>query len=317
MSKKVAVIAIGGNSLIKDKAHQSVQDQYLAADETAKHIVEMINEGWDVVVGHGNGPQVGFLLQKAEIAEKAVNMPMAPLEVCGAQSQGQIGYQLVQCLQNRMKEAGINKPAACVIEQTIVNKNDPAFQNPTKPIGGFMTEEEAKSKAAELGWVVVEDAGRGWRRVVPSPEPKRIVELDAIRASVEDGSVVICCGGGGIPVKKVGNFHKGVGAVIDKDNVSSLLADNLNADILLILTAIDKVRIRYGKPDELSLDSMSLTDARRYIADGEFAAGSMLPKVEAAARFVENGNGRIAVIAALHQAGEAVKGQAGTVIFSE
>ena len=165
MTKKVAVIAIGGNSLIKDKAHQSVQDQYLAADETAKHIVEMINEGWDVVVGHGNGPQVGFLLQKAEIAEKSVNMPMAPLEVCGAQSQGQIGYQLVQCLQNRMKEAGINKPAACVIEQTIVNKNDPAFQNPTKPIGGFMTEEEAKAKAQELGWVVVEDAGRGWRRV--------------------------------------------------------------------------------------------------------------------------------------------------------
>ena len=182
MSKKVAVIAIGGNSLIKDKAHQSVQEQYFAADETAKHIVEMIKEGWDVVIGHGNGPQVGFLLQKAEIAEKVANLAMAPLEVCGAQSQGQIGYQLVQCLQNEMKKAGVNKAAACVIEQTVVNKNDPAFQNPSKPIGGFMTEEEARIKERELGWNVVEDAGRGWRRVVPSPLPERIVELDAIKA---------------------------------------------------------------------------------------------------------------------------------------
>ncbi len=173
MSKKVAVIAIGGNSLIKDKAHQSVQEQYFAADETAKHIVEMIKEGWDVVIGHGNGPQVGFLLQKAEIAEKVANLAMAPLEVCGAQSQGQIGYQLVQCLQNEMKKAGVNKAAACVIEQTVVNKNDPAFQNPSKPIGGFMTEEEARIKERELGWNVVEDAGRGWRRVVPSPLPCR------------------------------------------------------------------------------------------------------------------------------------------------
>lgn len=315
MSKKVAVIAIGGNSLIKDKAHQSVQDQYLAADETAKHIVEMIKEGWDVVVGHGNGPQVGFLLQKAEIAEKSVNMPMAPLEVCGAQSQGQIGYQLVQCLQNQMKKAGINKPAACVIEQTIVNKNDPAFQNPTKPIGGFMTEEEAKSKAAELGWVVVEDAGRGWRRVVPSPLPEKIVELDAIKALINAGIIVVSIGGGGIPVieNEKGELE-GIAAVIDKDFGNSLLAQNLNADMLVISTAVEKVAINFGTPEQKWLDHMTLDEAKKYMAEGvHFKKGSMAPKIQAIINFLEAG-GKEALITNPENILRAIHGETGTRI---
>ena len=315
MSKKVAVIAIGGNSLIKDKAHQSVQDQYLAADETAKHIVEMIKEGWDVVVGHGNGPQVGFLLQKAEIAEKSVNMPMAPLEVCGAQSQGQIGYQLVQCLQNQMKKAGINKPAACVIEQTIVNKNDPAFQNPTKPIGGFMTEEEAKSKAAELGWVVVEDAGRGWRRVVPSPLPEKIVELDAIKALINAGIIVVSIGGGGIPVieNEKGELE-GIAAVIDKDFGNSLLAQNLNADMLVISTAVEKVAINFGTPEQKWLDHMTLDEAKKYMAEGvHFKKGSMAPKIQAIINFLEAG-GKEAIITNPENLLRAIHGETGTRI---
>lgn len=315
MSKKVAVIAIGGNSLIKDKAHQSVQDQYLAADETAKHIVEMIKEGWDVVVGHGNGPQVGFLLQKAEIAEKSVNMPMAPLEVCGAQSQGQIGYQLVQCLQNQMKKAGINKPAACVIEQTIVNKNDPAFQNPTKPIGGFMTEEEAKSKAAELGWVVVEDAGRGWRRVVPSPLPEKIVELDAIKALINAGIIVVSIGGGGIPVIENENGDlEGIAAVIDKDFGNSLLAQNLNADMLVISTAVEKVAINFGTPEQKWLDHMTLEEAKKYMAEGvHFKKGSMAPKIQAIINFLEAG-GKEALITNPENILRAIHGETGTRI---
>ena len=315
MAKKVAVIAIGGNSLIKDKAHQSVQDQYLAADETAKHIVEMINEGWDVVVGHGNGPQVGFLLQKAEIAEKSVNMPMAPLEICGAQSQGQIGYQLVQCLQNCMKQAGINKPAACVIEQTIVNKNDPAFQNPTKPIGGFMSEEEAKAKAKELGWVVVEDAGRGWRRVVPSPLPEKIVELDAIKALIDAGVVVVSIGGGGIPVvvNDEGNLE-GIAAVIDKDFGNSLLAQNLNADMLVISTAVEKVAINFGTEEEEWLDHMTLEEAKKYMAEGKhFKKGSMAPKIQAIINFLEAG-GKEAIITNPENILRAIHGETGTRI---
>ncbi|MBQ6343598.1 MAG: carbamate kinase [Anaerolineaceae bacterium] len=315
MSKKVAVIAIGGNSLIKDKNHQSVQSQYLAADETARHIVEMIKEGWDVVIGHGNGPQVGFLLQKAEIAEKAANLAMAPLEVCGAQSQGQIGYQLVQCLQNEMKKAGVNKSAACVIEQTVVNKNDPAFQNPSKPIGGFMTEEEAKIKERDLGWTVVEDAGRGWRRVVPSPLPERIVELDAIKALIDAGIIVVSVGGGGIPVVENENGElEGIAAVIDKDFGNSLLAQNLNADVLVISTAVEKVAINFGKPDQQWLDHMTLEEAKKYMAEGiHFKKGSMAPKIQAIINFLEAG-GKEAIITNPENILRAIHGETGTRI---
>ena len=311
--KRKIVVALGGNALGKN-----LNEQLSAVKFTAKALADLIEDGNEVVITHGNGPQVGRIdSAMAALCREDSSVERTPLSMCVAMSQAYIGYDIQNALREELLSRNIHKPVATIVTQVLVDGDDPALQNPTKPIGKFMSEDEAQKEHERLGFTMREDAGRGWRRVVPSPEPKKIVELDAIRASVEDGSVVICCGGGGIPVRKVGNFHKGVGAVIDKDNVSSLLADNLNADILLILTAIDKVRIRYGKPDELSLDSMSLTDARRYIADGEFAAGSMLPKVEAAARFVENGNGRIAVIAALHQAGEAVKGQAGTVIFSE
>ena len=310
---KKIVVALGGNALGKN-----LNEQLSAVKFTAKALADLIEDGNEVVITHGNGPQVGRIdSAMAALCREDSSVERTPLSMCVAMSQAYIGYDIQNALREELLSRNIHKPVATIVTQVLVDGDDPALQNPTKPIGKFMNEAEAQKEHERLGFTMREDAGRGWRRVVPSPEPKKIVELDAIRASVEDGSVVICCGGGGIPVKKVGNFHKGVGAVIDKDNVSSLLADNLNADILLILTAIDKVRIRYGKPDELSLDSMSLTDARRYIADGEFAAGSMFPKVEAAARFVENGNGRIAVIAALHQAGEAVRGQAGTVIFSE
>ena len=315
MSKKVAVIAIGGNSLIKDKAHQSAQDQYLAADETAKHIVSMIQEGWDVVIGHGNGPQVGFLLRAAELAEKEDAMPVTPLDVCGAQSQGQIGYQLAQCLGNRMKAAGIAKPVACVVEQTVVSADDPAFLNPTKPIGGFMEEAEAKKKAAELGWTVVEDAGRGWRRVVASPLPRRIVELEAIQALIEAGVIVVSIGGGGIPVveDEAGQL-KGVAAVIDKDFGNSLLAQKLNADLLVISTAVEKVAIHFGTPEQQWLDEMTLDEAKALMAEGiHFAKGSMAPKIQAVINFLEAG-GKEAIITNPENILRALHGETGTHI---
>ncbi|MBQ3265187.1 MAG: carbamate kinase [Ruminococcus sp.] len=310
---KKIVVALGGNALGKN-----LNEQLNAVKFTAKAIADLIEDGSEVVITHGNGPQVGRIdSAMAALCREDSSVERTPLSMCVAMSQAYIGYDIQNALREELLSRGIKKPVATIVTQVLVDGNDPALSNPEKPIGKFMTAEEAQKEHEKLGFTMREDAGRGWRRVVPSPEPKRIVELDAIRASVDDGSVVICCGGGGIPVKKVGHFLKGVGAVIDKDNVSALLADHLNADILLILTAIEKVKIRFGKPDELSLDSMSLEDVRRYIADGEFAAGSMLPKVEAAARFVKGGAGRRAIIAALHQAGDAIKGKAGTVIFSE
>jgi carbamate kinase len=203
--RKIAVVAIGGNSLIKDKSHQTVEDQYQAAKETTRHIADMIETGWDVAIGHGNGPQVGFILRRSEIAHKVEGMHEVPLEVCGADTQGAIGYSLQQNLQNELHRRGIQKPVATVITQVLVDKMDPAFNNPTKPIGGFMDESEADTRAADLGWNVVEDAGRGWRRVVPSPLPKEVVELDSVKALIDNGGVVITVGGGGIPVIDIGD----------------------------------------------------------------------------------------------------------------
>ncbi|HNY94831.1 MAG TPA: carbamate kinase [Flexilinea sp.] len=315
MAKKVAVVAIGGNSLIKDKDHQSCQDQYLAAKETSKHIVDMIQAGWDVVIGHGNGPQVGFILQKAELAEKEIGLAMAPLDVCGAQSQGQIGYMLAQNLQNELKKRGIAKPVACVVEQTVVDKNDPAFQNPSKPIGGFMSEAEAKAKAKSEGWTVIEDAGRGWRRVVPSPIPQEIVELEAIKTLIDAGVVTISVGGGGIPVIRNDKGElEGVAAVIDKDFGSSLLARNIKADMLLISTAVEKVAINFGKPDEKWLDKMTLAEAKAYLSEGKhFKNGSMAPKIQACIWFLEAG-GKQALITNPENIGRALRGETGTLI---
>ena len=313
--KKVAVIAIGGNSLIKDKQHQTVEDQYLAAKETAQHIADMIEAGWDVAIGHGNGPQVGFILRRSEIAHKVEGMHEIPLDVCGADSQGAIGYALQQALQNELYRRGIKKSVATIITQTLVDRNDKAFQNPTKPIGGFMDEAEAERRANEMGWTVVEDAGRGWRRVVASPLPKEVVELNTVETLVNAGVVVITVGGGGIPVIDSGNgVYQGVAAVIDKDYASSLLARAIHADLFLISTAVEKVALNFGKPNEKWLDRMTLTEARNYLAEGiHFAKGSMAPKIQAIIWYLEAG-GKQALITSPQNIGRALRGETGTWI---
>ncbi len=312
---KLAVIAIGGNSLIKDEKRKTVEDQYQAAKETTYHIADMIEQGWDVAIGHGNGPQVGFILRRSEIAAKVEGMHEVPLDVCGADSQGAIGYALQQNLQNELYRRGIKKPVATVVTQVLVDKNDPAFKNPTKPIGSFMDEAEAKRRQAEMGWSVVEDAGRGWRRVVASPLPKQVVELEAVRTLLNAGTVVITVGGGGIPVIDVGDHeYKGIAAVIDKDYASSLLARLLKADLFLISTAVEKVAINFGKPNQQWLDRMTLDEAKAYLAEGtHFAKGSMAPKIQAIIWYLENG-GKQALITNPENIGRALKGETGTWI---
>ena len=314
-NRKIAVIAIGGNSLIKDSKHQSVEDQYEAAKETCKHIADMIEAGYEVVIGHGNGPQVGFILRRSEIAAKFEGMHEIPLDVCGADSQGAIGYALQQNLQNELRRRGINKPVATVVTQVLVDQNDPAFKNPTKPIGGFMDEAEGKRRHSEMGWTVVEDAGRGWRRVVASPLPKEIVEIEAIKALIAAGVIVISTGGGGIPVvrNEAGDLE-GVAAVIDKDFGSSLLATNVGAELFVISTAVEKAALNFGKPDQKWLDKMSLDEAKKYLAEGtHFAKGSMAPKVQAIIRFLEGG-GKQALITNPDNIGRALKGETGTLV---
>lgn len=317
MAKKVAVVAIGGNSLIKDKNHQSVEDQYQAAKETSHHIVDMIEDGWDVAIGHGNGPQVGYILRRSEIAHKAEGMHEVPLDVCGADSQGAIGYALQQNLQNELKKRGIKKAVATVVTQVEVDRNDTAFKNPSKPIGSFMDETEAKTREKEMGWSVVEDAGRGWRRVVASPIPQKVVEFDAVKNLIDAGVMVVTVGGGGIPVveNEKGELE-GVAAVIDKDYASSLLARNLKADLLLISTAVEKVALNYGKPDQKWLDRITLAEAKQYLAEGtHFAKGSMAPKVQAIIWFLEAG-GKQAIITNPENIGRALKGETGTWIVA-
>lgn len=315
MAKKLAVVAIGGNSLIKDEKHKTVEDQYDAAKETTFHIADMIEAGWDVAIGHGNGPQVGFILRRSEIAAKVEGMHEVPLDVCGADSQGAIGYALQQTLQNELYRRGIKKPVATVVTQVLVDKNDPAFKNPSKPIGSFMDENEAKHRETDMGWSVVEDAGRGWRRVVASPLPKEVVELDAVKALIDVGTVVVTVGGGGIPVIEVGDHqYQGVAAVIDKDFASSLLARLIKADLFLISTAVEKVAINFGKPDQKWLDKMTLAEAKQYLAEGtHFAKGSMAPKIQAIIWFLENA-GKQALITNPDNIGRALKGETGTWI---
>ena len=315
MAKKLAVVAIGGNSLIKDNSRVSVEDQYQAAKETAYHIVDMIEAGWDVAIGHGNGPQVGFILRRSEIAAKVEGMHEVPLDVCGADSQGAIGYALQQNLQNELRRRGIEKTVTTVVTQVRVDPNDKAFQNPTKPIGGFMDEAEAKRRQQEMGWNVVEDSGRGWRRVVASPIPQEVVELPAVKTLLDAGVVVITVGGGGIPViRNEQGELQGVAAVIDKDYASSLLARQINADLMVISTAVEKVALNFGKPDQKWVDRMTLAEAKQYLAEGtHFAKGSMAPKIQAIIWFLEAG-GKQALITNPENIGRALKGETGTWI---
>jgi carbamate kinase len=314
-NRKLAVVAIGGNSLIRDEKRVTVEDQYVAAKETTYHIADMIEAGWDVAIGHGNGPQVGFILRRSEIAAKVEGMHEVPLEVCGADSQGAIGYALQQNLQNELQRRGIQKNVATVVTQVLVDKDDPAFQKPTKPIGGFMSEEDAKKRAREQGWTVVEDAGRGWRRVVASPQPKEVVELQTVKTLLDAGTVVVTVGGGGIPVIDSGNRQlQGIAAVIDKDYASSLLARLIQADLFLISTAVEKVALNFGKPDQKWLDRITLAEARAYLAEGtHFAKGSMAPKIQAIIWYLENG-GKQALITNPDNIGRALKGETGTWI---
>ena len=313
--RRRAVVAIGGNSLIKDKQHQTVRDQYIAAGETCWHIAAMIEEGWDVAIGHGNGPQVGFILRRSELS--AHELHEVPLDVCGADSQGAIGYALVQNLENDFRQLGLDRHAVAVVTQVEVAADDPAFQHPTKPIGSFMDEEDAERRRAE-GWAVVDDANRGWRRVVASPQPIRIVEEDAIKRLLDEGFVVVSVGGGGIPVVVDADGKlTGVAAVIDKDLASSLLATRIDADLLMITTAVEKVALDFGTPDQRSIDHMTLAEARGYLAEGRhFAAGSMAPKIEAVIGFLERG-GELAVITDPENVERALRGETGTTIVRE
>ena len=313
-NNNIAVVAIGGNSLIKDKQHVTVEDQYLAAKETTIHIADMIEAGWNVAIGHGNGPQVGFILRRSEIAHKVEGMHEVPLDVCGADTQGAIGYALQQNLQNILTKRGIKKSVATVITQVAVDPKDQAFKNPTKPIGSFMDEENAKTREKDLGWKVVEDAGRGWRRVVPSPKPIKILEEEAIGILLREGTVVITVGGGGIPVIKVDDEYKGVAAVIDKDYASALLAISINADLFLISTAVEKVALNFGKPNQKWVDHMTLEQADQYLKDGiHFAEGSMAPKIKAIIWYLREG-GKKAIITNPENISRALKGETGTTI---
>ena len=312
---KLAVVAIGGNSLIKDDKKVTVEDQEAALRETALHLVDMIEAGWDLAIGHGNGPQVGFILRRSEIAARVEGMHEVPLDVCGADTQGAIGYELQQALQNEYHKRGLKKSAATVITQVLVDQNDPAFQKPSKPIGSFMQEADARRREMEMGWSVVEDAGRGWRRVVPSPMPKKILELEAVKLLLKAGMTVITVGGGGIPVVDSGNGeYQGTAAVIDKDYASSLLAREIGADLFLIATAVEKIAINFGKPDQRWLDKMTLAEAKGYLTEGShFAKGSMAPKIQAVIWFLENG-GKQALVTNPENIGRALKGETGTWI---
>ena len=312
--KGVAVVAVGGNSLIRDEAHKTVQDQYHAGVESMCHIADMIQQGWDVVITHGNGPQVGFILRRSELSRNELHE--VPLDFCGADTQGAIGYMFDMALHNEFLTRGIDKKIVAVVTQTVVDRNDKAFQNPAKPIGSFMTEVVAKERAAKEGWTVVEDAGRGWRRVVASPIPQRIVEADAIKALINAGFVVVGVGGGGIPVieDEHGNLV-GVEAVIDKDFGSALLAVMIKADLFIISTAVERVALNYHKPDQRWLNKMTLAEAKAYTAEGHFAKGSMLPKVQAIIRFLEQG-GKQALITNPENITRALAGETGTWIVN-
>lgn len=307
------VIALGGNALIEDPHHVTVHDQYLAAGHAAANLMAPIRSGHALAVVHGNGPQVGFILRRAELARGTLHE--VPLDSCVADTQGALGYNIQMALRNEMNREGIGREVVTVVTQVLVDPDDPAFTDPTKPIGGFMAEEEARRRSDEEGWKVVEDAGRGWRRVVPSPSPREILEKGVIRSLVESGTVTIAAGGGGIPVSRTESGEiAGVEAVIDKDTAAALLARDLGADRLVIATAVEKVCLGFGTPDERRIDSMTVAEARGYIKEGQFGKGSMLPKIEAMISFVTS-TGKPGLICDLNHLATALEGEGGTVIL--
>ena len=310
MAKRI-VVALGGNAL-----GNTPEEQLELVRHTAKTIVDLAQDGYEVIVGHGNGPQVGMINLAMEFScTKGGNTPYMPFPECGAMSQGYIGYHLQQAIQQELKVRGVDKECAAIITQVVVDANDPGFAKPTKPVGSFYTKEEADKIAAEKGFTFVEDAGRGYRRVVPSPIPQRIVELKVVEQLVKAGDIVITVGGGGIPVVETEQGLKGVAAVIDKDRSSALLAQSIGADMLIILTAVDRVCINYNKPDQKELPTMTLEEAEKYIEEKQFAPGSMLPKVQSCMEFVKNNtHGGTALITSLQKAKVALQGETGTII---
>ena len=310
--RRLAVIAVGGNALLTGPDRESIPDQYEAAYQTARRIVPLVREGWRVIVTHGNGPQIGFVLRRSELARGEV--PIVPMDYAGADIQGAVGYMFVQALENALVESGMSDCAAAVVTRVEVAADDPAFENPTKPIGFYMSEEVARELADCEGWIVREDAGRGWRRVVPSPTPVRIRDLDTISALADKVAVVVACGGGGIPVF-VGDDGSctGAEAVIDKDLASSLLARELGADRFIVSTSVPRVAINFGKPDQEWLDRVTLEEVLVLEAEGHFLAGSMGPKVRAVAEFVAE-SGQRGVITDIEHLAEAIDGNAGTQI---
>lgn len=313
--RKRTVIAVGGNSLIRDKHHLKVEDQYREITKTATHIVEIIKAGYDVVITHGNGPQVGFVLRRSEIAWEHEGLHFVPLQSCVANTQGAIGYQIQQALGNALKAQGIQKEAVAIVTQVRVAEDDPLFGHPTKPIGQFYDEDKAKNiKKDHPDWYMISDAGRGYRRVVPSPKPVEIIEMNMIRHLVDNNFCVVAAGGGGIPVLDKGNGKlEGIGAVIDKDFASALLAINLDADMLIISTGVDRVCLNFGRENEEALSKMTIDEAKTYLEQGHFEAGSMLPKIQAIIWFLENG-GKNAVITNPEHLEKSIAGKCGTHI---
>jgi carbamate kinase len=306
----LAVLAIGGNALIRDGKHESIPDQYAMVCELAEDVAGMIEAGWKVVVTHGNGPQVGFILRRSELS--IAEVPPVPMDYAGADIQGAVGYMFVKALRNVFKRRRISREPACVVTQTLVDREDPAFANPTKPIGSHMEEARAKQLAKKYHWTVREDAGRGWRRVVPSPKPQSILETAVIKSLAAQGFVVVACGGGGIPViQDEGGDLRGVEAVIDKDLASSLLARSMEADILVLPTGVEKVALDFNKPTQRWLDRMTLAEARKHQGDGQFDPGSMGPKIAALVDFV-GGGGRMGLITNPPNLSRALRGETGT-----
>ena len=310
--KKLAVVALGGNALIIDNHRKTIPDQFDAVKENMKHIADMIQDGWTVVITHGNGPQVGFILRRSELSLQELHP--VPLDYCGADTQGAIGYMIQKALRNEFKHRQMDLQAVTVVTQVEVDSSDMAFQNPTKPIGSFLDEETARRRMAD-GLTFVEDAGRGWRQVVPSPKPMRIVEVDAIKSLISQGFIVVAVGGGGIPVvEKEDGDLRGIEAVIDKDYASALLAKLIDADLLVISTAVEKVAIHFKKPNQEWLSHMTVAEAERYIQEGHFAPGSMLPKIQAIITFLKGG-GKKALITDPPNIARALRGETGTWIF--
>lgn len=312
MSITKVVVALGGNALQESGKPATAEAQLQVVNKTAEYLAEMSIRGYEMAVVHGNGPQVGRILLASETAANVT--PVMPFDVCGAMSQGYIGYHIQQGLHEALKKRGRNIPVVTLVTQVVVDKDDPGFKNPTKPIGAFYTEEEAKKLQAEKGYILKEDAGRGWRRIVASPMPRKIIELSAVK-SLWDTTIVITAGGGGIPViENEDGSLSGVAAVIDKDLAAERLAEDISADILMILTEVEKVSINFRKPDQKDLSTLTVAEAQQYIEEGHFAPGSMLPKIQAAVMFAKSNPGKKAIITSLYKAVEALEGKAGTVI---